>query len=142
MTRENWTAMVDNQLLPDSVISLEDEAAPDDFLLSRFVKLHNLPAPAASKTDDSEQEVPVLTVIKHWAWGLLYRPSFLQDVKVSEVVTKWQNAKSDYVRQWGQLLASIKGSAIDPIVIDCCLPMDEMVSTTVHKLEGKKLFTN
>ena len=63
MTRENWTAMVDNQLLPDFVISLEDEAAPDDFLLSRFVELHNLPTPASSMTDGNEQEVKEVVVL-------------------------------------------------------------------------------
>ena len=63
MTRENWTAMVDNQLLPDFVISLEDEAAPDDFLLSRFVELHNLPTPASSTTDGNEQEVKEVVVL-------------------------------------------------------------------------------
>lgn len=59
MTRENWTAMVDNELLPDFVISLEDEEAPDDFLLSRFVTIHNLPLPTTLKTDESHNEKEV-----------------------------------------------------------------------------------
>lgn len=71
----------------------------------------------------------------------MYAPVFsvitcLQDVKVSEVVTKWQSAKSDYIRQWGQLSASIKGSAIDPIVIDCCLPIQEIAPTVINRMEG------
>lgn len=66
----------------------------------------------------------------------------ISSVKVSEVVTKWQSAKSDYVRQWGQLLASIKGSAINPIVIDCCLPVDEMVSTAVNQMNGMNYMCN
>ena len=55
MTRENWTAMVDNELLPDFVISLEDEEAPEDFLLTRFVNMHNLPIPTV-ETPDSQDE--------------------------------------------------------------------------------------
>lgn len=56
MTRENWTAMVDNELLPDFVISLEDEEAPEDYLLSRFVKIHNLPLPATLKNGAAHSE--------------------------------------------------------------------------------------
>ncbi len=57
MTRENWAAMVENELLPDVVINLEDVEAPDNFLLTRFVKIHNLSLPASVETevDHSEQ---------------------------------------------------------------------------------------
>lgn len=48
----------------------------------------------------------------------------------------WKNAKSDYVRQWGQLSSAIKGSAIDPLVIDCSLPVEDMVSAAVSRMEG------
>lgn len=65
MTRENWTAMVDNELLPDFVISLEDGAAPDDFLLSRFVKIHNLPLPTTLKTDESQNKQDVSEVTRY-----------------------------------------------------------------------------
>lgn len=34
--------MIDNELLPDFVISLEDDEASDDYLLGRFKKIHNL----------------------------------------------------------------------------------------------------
>lgn len=122
MTRENWAAMVENELLPDVVINLEDVEAPDNFLLTRFVKIHNLSLPASVETevDHSEQ---------------VESAEDSEAVKVSEIVTKWQNAKSDYVRQWGMLLASIKGSAIDPIVIDCTLPIDEMISTAINHMQ-------
>lgn len=43
MTRENWTALIENDLLPDFVISLNDEKMEEDFLLTRFKILHNLP---------------------------------------------------------------------------------------------------
>lgn len=44
-TRENWAAMIDNNLLPDFVLSIEDEQAPKDFLLTRFTEMKGLPTP-------------------------------------------------------------------------------------------------
>lgn len=49
MTRENWTAMIDNELLPDVVVSLEDDEASDDYLLERFKKIHNLQSPMTNE---------------------------------------------------------------------------------------------
>lgn len=60
-------------------------------------------------------------------------------MKVPELVTKWKNAKSNYNSQWNQLLASIKGSAIDPIVIDCTLPLEDVVATAVKLMEGNQI---
>lgn len=59
----------------------------------------------------------------------------MSSVKPPDVVS-WQNAKADYVRQWGQLLSSIKGSAIDPLVVDCTLSIEDMVKTAISLLEG------
>lgn len=58
-------------------------------------------------------------------------------VKMPELITMWQSAKSDYTRQWNQLSSAIKGSAIDPIVIDCTLHMEDMVLTAINQMEGK-----
>ena len=55
---------------------------------------------------------------------------------MSEVITRWQNSKSDYARQWSQLSASIKGSGIDPIVINCSSPIEQMVSSAIKSMEG------
>ena len=52
MTRENWIAMIDNELLPDFVINLKDDHAPENFLLSRFTQMHNLPVQISIKKDD------------------------------------------------------------------------------------------
>ena len=49
LTRENWAAMIEQELLPDFVLSLEDESAPSDYLLTRFTELHGLPDPASLK---------------------------------------------------------------------------------------------
>ena len=57
-------------------------------------------------------------------------------MKVPELVTKWKSAKSNYSSQWNQLVASIKGSAIDPLVIDCTLSAEAVVSTAVTLMEG------
>lgn len=48
--------MIENELLPDFVISLEDEEALEDFLLTRFVKIHNLPLPSTLKNVESQNE--------------------------------------------------------------------------------------
>ena len=130
MTRENWTAMIDNELLPDFVISLEDDEASDDFLLERFKKIHNLQSPIKN------EEVCISFQIHFSMLLSTLKFNFYKDIKVSEVITKWQSARSDYVRQWSQLLASIKGSAIDPIVIDCSLPIETVVSTAIKSIQG------
>ena len=49
LTRENWAAMIEPKLLPDFVLSLEDEEAPADYLLTRFAQLHGLPDLATFK---------------------------------------------------------------------------------------------
>ncbi len=46
--------MTENDLVPDFVISLDDEEAPKDFLLSRFTKIHKLPT---SNTDEKDSEI-------------------------------------------------------------------------------------
>ncbi len=42
-TRENWESMIESNLLPDFVLSIEDEQAPQDFLLARYAKIKGLP---------------------------------------------------------------------------------------------------
>ena len=48
-TRENWAAMIESNLLPDFVLSIEDEHAPPDYLLGRFTERKGLPDPAKLK---------------------------------------------------------------------------------------------
>ena len=63
MTRENWIAMTENDLLPDFVVSLEDEEAPTDYLLTRFMDVHKLPSQSggiASSEASKDGEVIVL----------------------------------------------------------------------------------
>ena len=59
--------------------------------------------------------------------------------KVPELLTMWQNARSDYIRQWSHLSSAIKGSAIDPLSIDCTLSVKDMVSKAVTLMEGASL---
>ena len=49
INRENWTAMIEQELLPDSVIALTDEDAPADYLLSRYTKQQGLLDPSTFK---------------------------------------------------------------------------------------------
>ena len=48
-TRENWAAMIEQDLLPDFVLSLVEEGSPADCLLNRFTDLHGLPNSASLK---------------------------------------------------------------------------------------------
>ena len=58
LTRENWAAMIEPKLLPDFVLSLEDEEAPTDYLLTRFAQLRGLPDPATFKPTAKEKKEP------------------------------------------------------------------------------------
>ena len=49
LSRENWAAMIEHEMLPDFVLSLVDEGAPTDYLLTRYAHLHGLPDPATFK---------------------------------------------------------------------------------------------
>ena len=41
-THDDWAAMIENDMLPDSVICLDDHQAPENYLFSRFTKCHSL----------------------------------------------------------------------------------------------------
>lgn len=51
-------------------------------------------------------------------------------------VQEWQKLRAEYDRQWGQLSAAIKGSAIDPLPVNCSLSPGEMLSSAVKQLES------
>ena len=55
-TRENWAAMIESNLLPDSVLSIEDDLAPTDFLLARFAAMNGLPDPSILKVSATQQQ--------------------------------------------------------------------------------------
>ena len=55
---------------------------------------------------------------------------------IPEEVKQWQKGRAEFDRHWGQLLASIKGSAIDPLPIDCALSPEEMLKSAVRQMEG------
>ena len=60
LNRENWAAMIDHELLPDSVVTLSDEDTPINYLLMRYTQQHGLPDPSTFKSDkklDAENEV-------------------------------------------------------------------------------------
>ena len=56
LTRENWAAMIEHELLPDFVLSLVDEKTPTDYLLMRFTEMHGLPNPVAQKATQDQEE--------------------------------------------------------------------------------------
>lgn len=56
--RDQWSAMIDNQLLPDFVISLEEEVTQGDMLLRRFTQQHGLPDPSLYKSPVQSEGAP------------------------------------------------------------------------------------
>lgn len=48
--------MIESNLLPDFVLSLEDDQAPTDFLLARFTAMNGLPDPSALKLSAKQQQ--------------------------------------------------------------------------------------
>ena len=56
LNRDNWAAMIDHELLPDSIAILSDEDAPTDYLLTRFTQQHGLPDPSTFKTKKQSEE--------------------------------------------------------------------------------------
>ena len=57
VTRDQWTAMIEHEVLPDTVVVLDDEDTPTDYLLTRFTEQRKLPHPSTFKqTADKESE--------------------------------------------------------------------------------------
>ena len=54
LSRENWAAMIEHEVLPDTVLTLDDEETPADTLLTRFTQQHGLPHPSAFKQKEEE----------------------------------------------------------------------------------------
>ena len=55
---------------------------------------------------------------------------------IPEEIKQWQKRRAEFDRQWGQLSAAIKGSAIDPLRVDCSLSTEEMLQSAVKQMEG------
>ena len=53
---------------------------------------------------------------------------------------EWKNRIEDYKKLWIQLSSSIKGSAIDPISLDCSLPANDICEKAVLSIEGIYIF--
>lgn len=51
-------------------------------------------------------------------------------------VAEWIKQKEDYSKLWNQLSSSIKGSAIDPISLDCSLTANEILKKAISNMEG------
>ncbi len=56
---------------------------------------------------------------------------------MSPEIDSWQKRLTEFTQQWGMLSEAIKGSAIDPIVINCSSPFDEMMKIALHSIESK-----
>ena len=59
-----------------------------------------------------------------------------QEVGIHPELQQWQNSLLEYESNWAQLSATIKGAAIDPILVDCIQSSDEMLTSTTKQMEG------
>lgn len=55
ITRDNWAAMIENNLLPDFVLHIDDSHAQTDYLIKRFSDLHGFQLPADIKISADDQ---------------------------------------------------------------------------------------
>ena len=55
---------------------------------------------------------------------------------IPKEVEEWKKQKAEYDRQWGPLSSSMKGSAIDPLVIKCNCSPDNLLQSAIKALEG------
>ena len=53
----------------------------------------------------------------------------------------WQKRVSEFNQQWGMLSEAIKGSSIDPVVINCSLSFDEIMKIAVKDIESKYMYS-
>ena len=58
-TRDYWAALVENDILPDSLIILDDHEAPENYLFSRFTNSHTISNNDSTKTEVSSQCLPL-----------------------------------------------------------------------------------
>ena len=69
--RDHWETMIDQKLLPDSVLVLSDDGAPANYLLTRFTQQKGLPDPSTfTIRKDTTVEDEVVTVIAYGQPGI------------------------------------------------------------------------
>jgi len=56
--------------------------------------------------------------------------------QVSDLLAKWQKTKAEHDRHMEQLIATAKGSAVDPQIINCALSKEKIASEAIAFLEG------
>ena len=49
---------------------------------------------------------------------------------------QWVSSLSEYEANWNQLAATIKGAAIDPIIVDCTQEPIEMLTSASRQMES------
>ncbi len=55
--------MIESNLLPDFVLSIEDDQAPQNFLLARYAKMKGLPDPSTFKALEKPSEEQPVSII-------------------------------------------------------------------------------
>ena len=55
---------------------------------------------------------------------------------MSDLLTKWQKTKAEHDQHMEQLIATAKGSAIDPQIINCAHSKEKITSEAISFLEG------
>ena len=55
---------------------------------------------------------------------------------------EWETKRGEFQRQFKPLIAAIKGSAVNPIILECTLPCEELVKIAVNQMEsGSYIYT-
>lgn len=57
---------------------------------------------------------------------------------LQEVEEAWSKKYQEFRQHWAHLSAAIKGSAIEPIEVDCTAELEEMQRSAVVDLEGRQ----
>ena len=138
VTREQWAEMLQNKLIPDCVISLQDTSEKNSLLVQRVCQLKGIEettgAVVAEGLDSATGE-SVPETVRSTTTLLNYNYVF-QEVGIHPELQKWQTSMSEYENNWAQLSATIKGAAIDPILVNCIQSFDEMLTSATKQMEG------
>ena len=54
-----------------------------------------------------------------------------------EAVADWEKKRGEYQRQFGPMVAAIKGSSIDPISLDCTQNSTTLIDAAVQRMESE-----
>ena len=138
VTREQWAGMLQNQLIPDCVISLQDNSEKNSLLVQRVCKVKGIEETTTAVVAEGMDSATGESVSENVRYTniIIGIVSLFQEVGIHPELQKWQASLSEYESNWAQLSATIKGAAIDPILVDCIQSSGDMLSSATKQMEG------